>query len=156
MPFVQSRCAGGDGGSLLRERDARIFRLCSGGFFRRRLGRDFLVETGAMWKTWKSGPVWRTGTFGSRMNSGLGRGLHMRAGESTGGFEVGVGSVGKHGWVIHDEGMFSNCPEIHNRVLEKRTVAERCMDKGFEQVFQISSGTTGTTGNDFLLICKKA
>jgi hypothetical protein len=108
--------------------------------------RDFLVKTGAMWKTWKSGPLWRTGTLRRRMNSGLGRGLHIGAGESTGVFKAGVGSVGKDGQVIHIGGTFSNCPEFHSRVLEKRTGTERCMDRGFEQVFQFSSGTTGATG----------
>lgn len=70
----------------------------------------------------------------------------MCAAESTGVFAKGVGRVGKHGQVLHIESEFSNCPELHSPVLEKRTIAERRMDKGFEQVFQFSSVNDGDYG----------
>ena len=75
-----------------------------------------------------------------------GRALHTTGGESTGVFEWGVGSVGKDGWVWGVVSGFSNCPELHSRVLENWTGAQTRMDRGFGRVFQFSLLNDGYYG----------
>lgn len=108
-----------------------------------------------MWKAWKTRTPCKTGVLEMRINKGWGRALHTVGGESTGVFRWAVGSVGKHGRVMCAGGRFSNCPELHSRVLENGGSAERCMDRGFGQGFHFSCGNYGYYGEYVLVVFKK-
>jgi hypothetical protein len=82
-------------------------------------GSEFPNHIRYLWKTWKARPMWETRSLDRQYPCGWGYGSHKTHVGFTGLWGPVVEDVGNAGWVRAIGRVFSNCPEMHSRVLEK-------------------------------------
>ena len=104
---------------------------------------------------WKTGRVWIVAAREALDWRGWGRRLHRTAGEFTGGRDGVVGAVGNAGRSEIRLGGFSNCPELHRRVLEIGGRGEMTDREGDGHGFHFSALNDGDYGNSSLFSSEK-
>ena len=104
---------------------------------------------------WKTGLVWIVASREVLDWRGWGRRLHRTAGEFTGGRDGVVGTVGNAGRSESCLGGFSNCPELHRRVLEIGGRGETTDREGDGHGFHFSALNDGDYGNSSLFRSEK-
>lgn len=126
-------------------RSLRAF-VCLGRWCGAEFGRFFRRCLGRVWKMWKRRLLWRTWVVQAQCSCGWGRGFHKSVRESTWYLAGAVEELGNRGRVKRIYGVFSNCPELHSRVLEKSADGQSAGVEGVGKVIHFSFRNDGDYG----------